>query len=69
MKKTILHILVGLVAPFSSLQAGDAADPLVKEGLAKNPELTFYTAEIAAARGASSRHQLFLSRRPCTRRA
>ena len=53
MKKTILHILVGLaVAPFSSLQAGDAADPLVKEGLAKNPELTFYTAEIAAARGA-----------------
>lgn len=53
MKKTILKILVGLaVAAFPSLQAGDATDALVREALVKNPELNFYTAEIAAARGA-----------------
>jgi cobalt-zinc-cadmium efflux system outer membrane protein len=53
MKKNILKVLVGFaVAAVPSLQAGDSADELVREALAKNPELNFYTAEIAAARGA-----------------
>jgi cobalt-zinc-cadmium efflux system outer membrane protein len=53
MKKNILKLLAGFaVASVPSLQAGDPADELVREALAKNPELSFYTAEIAAARGA-----------------
>ena len=53
MKKNILKVLVAFaVAVVPSLQAGDSTDELVREALAKNPELNFYTAEIAAARGA-----------------
>jgi cobalt-zinc-cadmium efflux system outer membrane protein len=53
MKKNILKVLVGLVvAAVSSSQAKDSADELVREALTRNPELNFYTAEIAAARGA-----------------
>ena len=52
MKKNIFKLLVGLaVVAVSTLQAEDSADKLVREALAKNPELNSYGAEIAAARG------------------
>jgi cobalt-zinc-cadmium efflux system outer membrane protein len=52
MKKNILKILVGFaVAALPSLDAEDFADELVREALLKNPELNFYRAEIAAAKG------------------
>ena len=52
MKKNILKILVGFaVGALPSLHAEDFADELVREALLRNPELNFYRAEIAAARG------------------
>lgn len=52
MKKNILKVLVAFaVAVVPSLQAGDSADDIVREALEKNPELNFYSAEIAATRG------------------
>jgi cobalt-zinc-cadmium efflux system outer membrane protein len=52
MKKNFLKVLVGLaVAVLPSLQAEDSTDDVVREALAKNAELNFYSAEIAAAKG------------------
>ena len=60
MKKNILKLLVGVALVASRpLQAGDpsttpneiSADDLVHQALQKNPELNFYRAEIAAAKG------------------
>jgi outer membrane protein, heavy metal efflux system len=52
MKSNISKVLVGCaIALAPSLQAGDSADELVREALEKNPELNFYHAEIAAAKG------------------
>ena len=53
MKKNIFKLLMSFaIAAVTSLQAGDSVDDLVQEALHQNPELNFYTAEIAAARGA-----------------
>jgi cobalt-zinc-cadmium efflux system outer membrane protein len=52
MQNNILKLLVvfaTVVIP--SLQAEDFADAVVREALEKNPELNFYSAEIAATRG------------------
>jgi cobalt-zinc-cadmium efflux system outer membrane protein len=52
MKKNILKLLMSFaVAALTSLQAGDSVDDLVQEALNQNPELNFYTSEIAAAKG------------------
>ena len=60
MKKNILKLLVGVALVASRpLQAGDpsttpkeiSVEDLVHEALQKNPELNFYRAEIAAAKG------------------
>ena len=52
MKKKILEVLLGFaIAGVPSLQAAKSIDDLVREALEKNPELNFYRAEIAAAKG------------------
>ncbi|MEY2556006.1 MAG: outer membrane protein heavy metal efflux system [Verrucomicrobiota bacterium] len=52
MKKKILKVLLGFaIAAAPSLQAEKSVDDLVHEALEKNPELNFYRAEIAAAKG------------------
>jgi outer membrane protein, heavy metal efflux system len=52
MRKDILTTVVALaVTVVPSLQAGDSPDDIVREALEKNPELNFYSAEIAATRG------------------
>lgn len=52
MKKKILKVLLGFaIAAVPSLQAAKSIDDLVREALEKNPELNFYRAEIAAAKG------------------
>jgi outer membrane protein, heavy metal efflux system len=52
MKHNILKVLLGLtIAGISSLWAQMAPDAVVRQALEKNPELNFYAAEIAAAKG------------------
>lgn len=52
MKHKILKILLGLtIAGISSLRAQMTPEALVREALEKNPELSFYAAEIGAAKG------------------
>lgn len=59
MKKNILKLMSFAVAAAMSLQAGDSSnvtskktvDDLVREALEHNPELNFYGAEIAVAKG------------------
>lgn len=52
MKKKILKVFLGFaIAATPSLQAEKSVDDLVREALEKNPELNFYRAEIAGAKG------------------